>query len=153
VADLHPRRNSYAVQNMATGADKGQLLVLRALLLRDCYRPEFVGMETCSQEQRDSYQDLLVKNTEVMRFCHHGLYLGFSSLKQFADKRLMVSCFLSLCISIAQLSPSLKGLWTIDSSARTIGCDLCVWALASKFTCYDSPWERNDTLCRSHHSC
>ena len=88
-------RNSYAVQNMAVAADKGQLLVLRAMLLRDCYHANWAHLPSCNQESIDGYHNLLITNTEHMRFCHHGLYLGFNALKQFADKRLMVSYCLS----------------------------------------------------------
>jgi hypothetical protein len=52
------RRNSYEVESMATAADKGQLLVLRNLLMQYCMVPMFAVMDTCDDASFTNYHRL-----------------------------------------------------------------------------------------------
>jgi hypothetical protein len=84
------RRNSYEVESMATAADKGQLLVLRNLLMQYCMIPMFEVMDTCSDASFANYHHLMRSNADIFRAHHQSLYLGSSGIEGFADQRLKV---------------------------------------------------------------
>jgi hypothetical protein len=83
-------RNSYEVESMATAADKGQLIVLRNLLMQYCKIPMFEVMETCDDTVFTGYHHLMRSNADIFRAHHQSLYLGSTGVEGFAEKRLKV---------------------------------------------------------------
>lgn len=62
-----------------------------ANFIQKCGKPGNKIYEVCADQRINDYITKLKNNYDVLNAIHHNLYLGTTTLRQFRDKRLMVS--------------------------------------------------------------